>query len=76
MNGDQAFITQLERQFGKSDAQVFAMASHKYFHHFDDKTQAVYVATLLSEITKLRGTCYALASQAGVPFKEVSKLID
>ena len=39
--------------------------------------EAVEEAERLShKLTKLRGTCYALASQAGVSFKEISSLID
>lgn len=36
------FISNLERQFGKKDAEVFFLSPEKYKHHFDAATLAAY----------------------------------
>jgi len=36
------FKQQLIRQFGKSDAEAFSLAPHKYCHHFDAETDSAY----------------------------------
>lgn len=37
-----ALYAELVRQFGKEDAEVFALAPHRYRHHFDARTLDAY----------------------------------
>ena len=40
---EELFLSELKRQFGK-DAKMFALAPHKYVHHFDKATLQAYQA--------------------------------
>lgn len=42
MDNKENLYIELVRQFGKKDASMFALAPHKYTHHFDAKTLAAY----------------------------------
>ena len=40
------FFSELTRQFGKKDAEMFMLAPEKYLHHFDAETLSAYMDTI------------------------------
>ena len=43
---EEAFYSELVRQFGRNDAAMLGLAPAKYKHQFDEKTLAAYASML------------------------------